>query len=64
MLASGQGVSLLPKTASVAALEGLTTRPLKETGDDLVFTAHAIWRQTPAEPLVDNFTAVLRTIRP
>jgi DNA-binding transcriptional LysR family regulator len=64
MLASGQGVSLLQKTPSLAALDGLTTRPLKETGDDLIFAAHAIWRQAPAEPLVDNFVAVLRTIRP
>ncbi len=64
MVASGQGVSLLQKTPSLGALESLTTRPLKEDGPDLTLEAHAIWRKETASPIVDNFVAVLRTIRP
>ncbi|HVU23433.1 MAG TPA: LysR substrate-binding domain-containing protein [Opitutus sp.] len=64
MLASGQGVSLLPKFPRFSDLEGLTTRPLKESGDDLVFEAFAIWGPSPVAPIVENFMAVLRQVRP
>jgi DNA-binding transcriptional LysR family regulator len=64
MVASGQGISLLQKMPSLAALEGLTTRPLKESGPDLMLEARAIWRAGEVPPLVANFVEVLRIVRP
>ena len=64
MVASGQGVSLLQKMPSLVALEGLTTRPLKESGPDLMLEARAIWRAGEVPPLVANFVEVLRAVRP
>ncbi|MEO6996204.1 MAG: LysR family substrate-binding domain-containing protein, partial [Lacunisphaera sp.] len=64
MLASGQGVSLLQKMPSLTALDGLTTRPLKESGPDLVLEARAIWRAGEVPPLVANFLEVLRKVCP
>lgn len=60
MLASGGGVSLLPKSPSIRAINGLTTRPLKETAPELTVEARALWPRRDL-PLVDNFIAVLRT---
>jgi DNA-binding transcriptional LysR family regulator len=60
MVASGQGVSLLQKMPSLGTVEGLKTRPLKETGADLVIEARAIWRAPGDSPLVNNFIAVMR----
>jgi DNA-binding transcriptional LysR family regulator len=59
-VASGQGVSLLPKMPSMATVEGLTTRPLAESGPDLIFETHAVWRPNEPSPLLANFVAVLR----
>jgi DNA-binding transcriptional LysR family regulator len=60
MIASGQGMSLLPKMPSMAAVEGLTTRPLAESGPDLVFEARAVWRTGETSPLLANFVHVLQ----
>ncbi|HVU31799.1 MAG TPA: LysR substrate-binding domain-containing protein, partial [Opitutaceae bacterium] len=60
MIASGSGVSLLQKNPSIRAISGLTTRPLKESGPELVVEARAIW-QPRESPLVNNFVDVIRT---
>lgn len=60
MIASGQGVSLLPKMPSMAAVEGLTTRLLEESGPDLIFEARAIWSTGEASPLLADFVQVLQ----
>lgn len=60
MVASGQGVSLLPKMPSMTAVEGLTTRPLEESGPDLIFEARAVWRTDEPSPLLANFVQVLQ----
>jgi len=64
MVASGQGVTLLPKMPSLATLEGLTTRPLKESGPDLMLEARAVWPAGRPSPIVANFAEVMRTVRP
>lgn len=60
MVASGQGVSLLPRMPSMAAVEGLASRPLAESGPDLIFEARAVWRPDESSPLVANFVQILR----
>jgi DNA-binding transcriptional LysR family regulator len=59
MVASGQGVSLLPKMPSIAAVEGLTTRSLVESGPDLIFEVRAVWR-TGESQLLANFVQLLQ----
>jgi DNA-binding transcriptional LysR family regulator len=63
MVASGQGVSLLQKMLSFGALEGLTTRALKESGPDLRIEARALWREGETSPLTRNFVDVLSVIK-
>ena len=64
MVASGQGISLLQKTPSLGAIESLTTRPLQESGPDLFLQARALWPDGDTSPLLGNFVAVLRAVRP
>jgi len=56
--------AVLQKMPSLTSLDGLTTRPLKESGPDLVLEARAIWRSGEMPPLVSNFVEVLRKICP
>ena len=60
MVASGQGVSLLPKMPSMAAVEGLTTRPLGESGEDLIFEARAVWRRGEPSQVLANLVQVVQ----
>jgi DNA-binding transcriptional LysR family regulator len=60
MVASGQGVSLLPKMPSMTAVNGLTTRALAESGPDLIFEARAIWQSGEPSQVLANFVEVLQ----
>lgn len=64
LIASGQGVSLLQKMPSHDSLEGLTTRPIKDSGPDLILEAYAIWSGPAGSSLTDNFMEVLRQVCP
>jgi DNA-binding transcriptional LysR family regulator len=64
MVASGQGISLLPRMPSHGAVAGLTTRPLKEAHPALVLEARAVWRDARAAPIVNNFVEIMRAKRP
>ncbi len=64
MIASGQGITLLQKMPSLFSLEGVTTRPLKESGPAFVNEARAVWSADQTSPVVANFVEVMRAVRP
>ncbi|MDR2982797.1 MAG: LysR family transcriptional regulator [Puniceicoccales bacterium] len=59
MLAGGLGVSLLPDMHSLAMVDGIVVRPIKESGPDLRLQLYVIWKATDRSPLVRNFIEVL-----
>ncbi|OAM88571.1 LysR substrate-binding domain-containing protein [Termitidicoccus mucosus] len=61
MIASGQELSIAPEVVTLHSYKGITFRPLKETGKDLLIELHAIWRKDETSPLVHNFLDILRT---
>ena len=59
-LESGLGVSLITEIGGLANSQALVTRPLKETGPDLVIELQAVWRADRDSPLTANFISVLQ----
>ncbi|MDR2982906.1 MAG: LysR family transcriptional regulator [Puniceicoccales bacterium] len=55
-LAGGFGVSLLPEAVYLSKIEGITTRRVKEKGEDLQFQLHAVWKS----PEVKKFIGILQ----
>jgi DNA-binding transcriptional LysR family regulator len=60
MIASGQGVSLLPRMPSIRAIEGLTTRELTSEKAAVLFEAYAVWREPGAGTVLKNFVEILQ----
>jgi DNA-binding transcriptional LysR family regulator len=60
MIASGQGVSLMPQHIVVSEADRLGIVPLAEEADDLVFQVSAVWRDSDESPLARNFVQVLQ----
>ena len=58
MIASGQGISLLPASARKLRLKGITMRTLKDNSDQVELAV--AWRKGDESPLVKNFRTAIR----
>ena len=64
LIAGGQGVSLVPRVVSITRAEGVIAKPVKETGDDLIFHLSAVWLASETSQAARNFVDILRSTRP
>jgi DNA-binding transcriptional LysR family regulator len=60
LIASNQGVSIIPSLIGRQRRTGLIARPLQLTGEDAEFSLFGVWRRDETSPLVRNFVQVLR----
>lgn len=60
LIASNQGISIIPSLIARQRGTGLAARPLKIEGEDVQFSLWGVWRRTETSPLVRNFIQVLR----
>lgn len=60
LIASSQGISIIPSLIGRQRSAGLAARPLKIEGDDVHFSLWGVWRRDETSPLVRNFVHVLR----
>lgn len=61
LLASNTGISLMPRMTSLARMDGVAIKPLRDTGRDIVVELWAIWRNHGASRLAGNFVSVLQS---
>jgi DNA-binding transcriptional LysR family regulator len=60
LVASGQGVSILPRVVGRQREAGVMTKPLRMTGTDAFFSLWGVWRRDEHSQLVRNFIAVVQ----
>jgi len=59
LIASGAGVAILPELMRTARTAGVTFKPIKETGPDLVAELAALCRKSEGSRLEQNFISVM-----